>query len=162
MIFINQLAELLDTEFKSFLQCFLVAGNVLLEQDKIITPQITAENRRLVHMQTITNGIQRVSRYCRRAGTNNRLTFQLADKIANVQISITERITPFRNAVTLVRHDHKNIRMLYSFNKRIVLQPFGSDIEKVQFLLTNLVQYLIYLLFRASHIDIIGRNAMIL
>ena len=72
-------------------------------------------------MQTITNGIQRVSRYCRRAGTNNRLTFQLADKIANVQISVTERITPFRNAMALVRHDHKDIQMLHSFDKRMTL-----------------------------------------
>ena len=133
MIFINQLAELLDTEFQSFLRCFLLTSNIFLEKNEIIAPQITAENRRLVHMQTITNGIQRVSRYCRRAGTNNRLTFQLADKIANVQISITERITPFRNAVTLVRHDHKNIRMLHSFNKHMILQPFGSDIEESQF-----------------------------
>ena len=38
MIFINQLAELLDTGFKSFLQRFLVAGNVLLEQNEIIAP----------------------------------------------------------------------------------------------------------------------------
>ena len=72
-------------------------------------------------MQTITNGIQRVSRYCRRAGTNNRLTFQLADKIANVQISVTERITPFRNAMALVHNDHKDIRMLHSFDKRMTL-----------------------------------------
>ena len=117
MILINQLAELLNTEFQSFLQRFLVAGNVLFEQDKIITPQITAENNGLVHMQSIRNGIQRVSRYCRRAGTNNRLTFQLADKIANVQLSITERITPFRNGVAFVHNDHKDIRMLHSFNK---------------------------------------------
>ena len=109
MVFVNRLAELLNTKFQPRLQRFLVASDILLEQNKIITPQITAENRRLVHMQTITNGIHRVSRYCRRAGTDNRLTFQLADKIANVQISVTKRITPFRNAVTLVRHDHKNI-----------------------------------------------------
>ena len=38
VILINQLAELLDTEFQPFLQRFLVAGNVLLEQNKIITP----------------------------------------------------------------------------------------------------------------------------
>ena len=38
VIFINQLAELLDTEFQPFLQRFLVAGNVLLEQNKIIAP----------------------------------------------------------------------------------------------------------------------------
>ena len=84
-------------------------------------------------MQTITNGIQRVSRYCRRAGTDNRFVFQPVDKIADVQIGISKRITPFRNAVTLVRHDHKNIRMLHSFNKHMILQPFGSDIEESQF-----------------------------
>ena len=59
--------------------------------------------------------------------------FQVIDEFANVQISITERITPFRNAVTLVRHDHKNIRMLHSFNKHMILQSFGSDIEESQF-----------------------------
>ena len=121
MVFINQLAELLDTEFQSFLQCFLLTSNILLEKNKIITPQITAENRRLVHMQTITNGIQRVSRYCRRAGTDNRFAFQLADKIANVQISVTKRITPFRNGVTFVYYDHKDIQMLHSFDKRMTL-----------------------------------------
>ena len=36
MVFVNRLAELLNTKFQSFLQCFLVAGNVLLEQNKII------------------------------------------------------------------------------------------------------------------------------
>ena len=109
MIFINQLAELLDTEFKSFLQCFLVVGNVLLEQNKIITSQITAENRRLVHMQTVANDIQRVSRYCRRAGADNRFMFQFTNKIANVQIGISKRITPFRNAVTFIYNNHENI-----------------------------------------------------
>ena len=95
VILINQLAELLNTEFQSFLQRFLVAGNVLFEQDKIITPQITAENNGLVHMQSIRNGIQRVSRYCRRAGTNNRLMFQFT-------LFITHCVLPFTTAsVTL-------------------------------------------------------------
>ena len=113
-------------------------------------------------MQNVANDIQRVSRYCRRAGTDNRFMFQFTNKIANMQISVTKRVTPFRNTVTLVHHNHKNIRMLYSFNKRMVLQPFGSDIEKVQFPLTSLAQYLIYLLFRAGHIDIIDRHIMLL
>ena len=64
--------------------------------------------------------------------------------------------------MALVRHDHKNIRMLHSFDKRMVLQPFGSDIEKIQLALASLVQYLIDILLRAGHIDIIGGNAMIL
>ena len=38
MVFVNRLAELLNTEFQPFLQRFLVAGNILLEQNKIITP----------------------------------------------------------------------------------------------------------------------------
>ena len=59
--------------------------------------------------------------------------FQFTNKITNMQISVTKRITPFRNAVTLVRHDHKNIRMLHSFNKHMILQSFGSDIEESQF-----------------------------
>ena len=109
MILINQLAEFLDTKFQSFLQRFLAAGNILLEKNKIITPQITAENSRLVHVQTVANDIQRVSRYCRRAGADNRLTFQLVDKIADMQISITKRITPFRNAVTFIYNNHENI-----------------------------------------------------
>ena len=69
-------------------------------------------------MQTITNGIQRVSRYCRRAGTNNRLTFQLANKIANVQISVTERITPFCNGVALV--------IVLKYRKKAVLIEAGN------------------------------------
>ena len=42
----------------------------------------------------------------------------------------------------------------------MVLQPFGSDIEKIQLALASLVQYLIDILFRAGHIDIIGRNTL--
>ena len=38
VILINQLAELLDTEFQSFLQCFLLTSNILLEQNEIIAP----------------------------------------------------------------------------------------------------------------------------
>ena len=72
-------------------------------------------------MQTIMDDIQRVSRYCRRAGTDNRLAFQLVDKIADMQISVTKRITPFRNGVTFVYYDHKDIRMLHSFDKRMTL-----------------------------------------
>ena len=113
-------------------------------------------------MQTITNNIHRVCRYRRRAGTDNRLAFQLVDKIADVKIGISKRITPFHNGVAFIYNNHEDIRMLYSFNKRMVLQPFGSDIEKIQLALSSLVQYLIDILFRASHIDIIGRNAMLL
>ena len=68
-------------------------------------------------MQTIRNGIQRVSRYCRRAGTDNRFMFQFTNKITDMQISVTKRITPFRDGVAFVYYDHKDIRMLHSFNK---------------------------------------------
>ena len=68
-------------------------------------------------MQTIMDDIQRVSRYCRRAGTDNRFMFQFTNKITDMQISVTKRITPFRNGVSFVYYDHKDIRMLHSFNK---------------------------------------------
>ena len=38
MVFVNRLAELLDTEFQPFLQRFLLTSNILLEKNKIITP----------------------------------------------------------------------------------------------------------------------------
>ena len=77
-----------------------------------------------------------------------------------MQISVTKRITPFRDGVAFVYYDHKDIRMLHSFNKHMILQSFGSDIEKIQLALARLVQYLIDILFRAGHINIISRNTM--
>ena len=35
---------------------------------------------------------------------------QLINKFANVQISVTKRLTPFRNAVALINNYHKDIR----------------------------------------------------
>ena len=42
----------------------------------------------------------------------------------------------------------------------MVLQLLWCDIEKIQLSLAYLVQYLRDILFRAGHIDIIGRNIM--
>ena len=72
-------------------------------------------------MQAITNNINRVSRDCRRAGTDNRFMFQFTNKITDMQISVTKRITPFRDGVAFVYYDHKDIQMLHSFDKRMTL-----------------------------------------
>ena len=44
----------------------------------------------------------------------------------------------------------------------MILQSFGSDIEESQFSFASPVQYLIDILLRAGHIDIIDRNIMLL
>ena len=51
---------------------------------------------------------------------------------------------------------------MHSFNKRMILQPFRCNIEKIQLSLAYLVQYLSDILFRAGHIDIISSNTMLL
>ena len=68
-------------------------------------------------MQTIMDDIQRVSRYCRRAGTDNRFMFQFTNKITDMQISVTKRINPFRDGVALVYYEHKDIKMMNRLDK---------------------------------------------
>ena len=38
MVFVNRLAELLNTELQPFLQRFLLTSNIFLEKNKIIAP----------------------------------------------------------------------------------------------------------------------------
>ena len=72
-------------------------------------------------MQTVANSVERVSRYRRGAGADHRFMLQLINKFANVQISVTKRLTPFRNAVALVNNYHKDIRLLHHRKKGAVL-----------------------------------------
>ena len=72
-------------------------------------------------MQTVANSVERVSRYRRGAGADHRFMLQLINKFANVQISVTKRLTPFRNAVALVNNYHKDIRLFHHRKKGTVL-----------------------------------------
>ena len=52
--------------------------------------------------------------------------------------------------------------MLHGINEITVLQSFRCHIQEVQLSFASFVQYLIDILFRAGHINIIGRNVMLL
>ncbi len=64
--------------------------------------------------------------------------------------------------MAFIHNGHKNIRMLHGINEITVLQSFRCHIQEVQLSFASFVQYLIDILFRAGHINIIGRNVMLL
>ena len=58
-------------------------------------------------MQTVANDIKESADIVAEQAQITGFTFQLVDKIADMQISITKRITPFRNAVTFIYNNHE-------------------------------------------------------